>query len=76
MIGSNSEIGGDNKLGKRVYMGFLSGTKEGLKIGDDVIISAGGIVFRDVEPNMIMVGNPARAMKKNDGQGVFHRHSG
>ncbi len=73
MIGSNSEIGGDNKLGTRVYMGFMSGTKEGLTIGDGAIISAGGIVFRDVEPDMIMVGNPARAMKKNDGQGVFHR---
>lgn len=73
MIGSNSEIGGDNKLGERVYMGFMSGTKEGLTIGSDVIISAGAIVFRNIEPNYIVVGNPARPMKKNDGQGVFHR---
>ncbi len=71
VIGSNSEIGGSNVIGERVFIGFMVGTLQGLTIGDDVELSAGSIVFRDVEPKMIVMGNPARVIRKNEGRGVF-----
>lgn len=71
VIGSNSEIGGANVIGERVFMGFMVGTLQGLKIGNDVEISAGSIVFRDIEPGMIVMGNPARVIRRNEGRGVF-----
>lgn len=71
VIGSNCQIGGATVIGKRVFMGFLAGTVQNLKIGDDVICSPGAIVFRDVESEMTVVGNPARAMKKNENKRVF-----
>lgn len=71
VISANCQIGGECQIGERVYMGFLSGTKQGLKIGNDVICSAGAIVFRDIEDAMIVVGNPARIMKKNERKRVF-----
>ncbi len=71
IIGSNVEIGGANEIGERVFIGFMVGTLQGLKIGDDVEISAGSIVFRDIEPGMIVMGNPARVIRKNEGRGVF-----
>lgn len=73
VIGSNVQIGGENKIGRRVFVGFLAGTLQGLTIGDDVEISAGSMVFRDIEPGMIVMGNPARIIRRNEGLGVFRK---
>lgn len=72
-IGSGCVIGGNNIVGNRVYFGSLAGTKEKLKIGDDVICSAGAMVFRDLRDEVIAVGNPARIMKTNDEKKVFKK---
>ena len=71
VIGANVEIGGANIIGERVFIGFMVGTLQGLTIGEDVEISAGSIVFRDIEPGVIVMGNPARVIRKNEGRGVF-----
>lgn len=71
VISANTEIGGANVIGDRVYLGFLSGTKEGITIGSDTICSAGAIVFRSLPDNVIAVGNPARIMKRNEEKRVF-----
>lgn len=71
IIGASCVIGGRNIIGKRVYLGSLAGTKEKLKIGDDVICSAGAMVFRDLPDGVIAVGNPARIMKNNEEKKVF-----
>ena len=71
IIGTNSEIGGNNTIGDRVFVGFMVGTLQGLTIGDDVEISAGSIVFRNIEPGVIVMGNPARIIRRNEGTGVF-----
>ncbi len=73
MVGANVEIGGADRIGERVFIGFLAGTLQGLTIGDDVEISAGSLVFRDIEPGMIVMGNPARVIRRNEGRGVFTR---
>ncbi len=73
VVGSNTEIGGANVIGERVFIGFMVGTLQGLTIGDDVEISAGSIVFRNVEPGMIVMGNPARVIRRNEGTGVFSK---
>lgn len=70
-ISSNCCISGTNQIGDRTYFGFLSGTKQNLKVGNDVICSAGAIVFRDLPDAVIAVGNPARIMKKNEEKRVF-----
>lgn len=74
VIGTGCEIGGANAIGDRSYFGFLSGTKELLGIGKDVICSAGAIVFRDLPDGVIAVGNPARIMRENKDKTVF-RHT-
>lgn len=66
VISALCHIGGTSVLGERVFMGFMSGTLQGLNIGDDVILSAGSILFRDVDKELIIMGNPARPMKKNE----------
>lgn len=71
VIGSNCQIGGGDCIGERVFMGFLSGTTDHISIGNDSIISAGAIVFKELPEGVIAVGNPARIMKKNETKRVF-----
>ncbi|TDJ54291.1 MAG: 2,3,4,5-tetrahydropyridine-2,6-dicarboxylate N-acetyltransferase [Ignavibacteria bacterium] len=39
---------------------------EGIKVGKGAVIAAGSVVIRDVEPNMVMAGIPAKPLKKVD----------
>ncbi len=71
VIGSNCQIGGGDYIGDRVFMGFLSGTTDHISIGNDSVISAGAIVFRELPEGVVAVGNPARIMKKNESKTVF-----
>ncbi len=71
VIGSNCQIGGGDYIGDRVFMGFLSGTTDHISIGNDSVISAGAIVFRELPEGVVAVGNPARIMKKNESKKVF-----
>lgn len=40
----------------------------GVHIGDGVVIGAGAIVTKDVEKNTIVVGNPAKIIKRYDSE--------
>ncbi len=39
---------------------------EGIKVGKGAVIAAGSVVIKDVEPNMVMAGIPAKPLKKVD----------
>lgn len=67
----NTAVGGNVHVGERVYIGENAPVKENLNIGCDSIISMGAVVMRDVPENVIMFGNPARAMRNNDEKKVF-----
>lgn len=49
-------------IGNKVFLGANSIVMPGVKIGDGVIIGAGAIVTKDIESNMVVVGNPARIL--------------
>jgi acetyltransferase-like isoleucine patch superfamily enzyme len=53
-------------IGKAVFLGFGCTILPGVSIGHQAYIAAGAVVHRDVEPLTIMVGNPARAVRKYD----------
>ncbi len=54
----NSIIGNDVWIGNNVII------KQGVRIGDGAIIGSGAVVTKDVEPYSILVGVPARILKK------------
>ena len=37
---------------------------QGMKEGENAIVGAGSVVTKDVEPNTVVAGNPARFIKK------------
>ena len=53
-------------IGKRVWIGSGSMILPGITIGDNSIVGAGSIVTKDVPPNVIVAGNPAKFIKNID----------
>ena len=45
----------------------------GVTIGEGAIVGAGSVVTREVPPNTVVAGNPARAIRKNQGSKVPSR---
>jgi sugar O-acyltransferase (sialic acid O-acetyltransferase NeuD family) len=65
-------ISGNCVIGSGCYIGTESCIKEDTHIGANTIIGMGSCVSRDVGPGMIALGNPAREVRANIDQKVFH----
>lgn len=50
-------------IGNNVWVGAHSVILPGVKVGDNAIIGAGSVVTKDVMPNTIVAGNPAKFIK-------------
>ena len=55
---------GDTVIGNDVWIGQNATILPGVHIGDGAIIGANSVVGSDVEPYTIVVGNPARTLRK------------
>ena len=51
------------RLGKNVFIGVNSVVLRNVTIGDNSVIGAGSIVTKDVPPNVVAAGNPARVIR-------------
>ena len=51
-------------IGKNVWIGAGSTILPGVTIGDNAVVGAGSIVTKDVEADTIVVGNPAKFIKR------------
>lgn len=65
LIIAQSMVGGSTKIGSDCWISPSTSIKNGIKIGNGVLIGMGAVVIRDVEDNKIMVGNPAKELKKD-----------
>ena len=61
---SDLPLKGDTVIGNDVWIGQNAVILPGVHIGDGAIIGAGSVVGSDVEPYTIVVGNPARVLRK------------
>jgi lipopolysaccharide O-acetyltransferase len=52
------------RIGQRVWLGEGVSVLKGVTIGDGSIIGAGAVVNKDIPPNCIAVGVPARIVKR------------
>jgi sugar O-acyltransferase (sialic acid O-acetyltransferase NeuD family) len=57
-------ISGGVKVGQSCYLGTNCALKNGIEVGDHCLIGMGSVVLRDVPANSVMVGNPARFLRK------------
>lgn len=51
-------------IGKRAWIGAGATILPGVTIGDNAIVGAGSVVTKDVDPNTMVAGNPAKFIKK------------
>ena len=56
--------GGDTVIGNDVWIGQNAVVLPGVHIGDGAIIGANSVVGSDVDPYTIVVGNPAKPLRK------------
>ena len=71
VFSSGATLSGHDVVGELTYVALGAIVKEGISIGSRSIVGMGSAVFRDVPDDMIVLGNPARAMRKNENQTVF-----
>jgi virginiamycin A acetyltransferase len=55
---------GDVVIGNDVWIGQNAFIRSGVQIGDGAVIGANSVVAKDVSPYSIVVGNPAREIRK------------
>ena len=53
-------------IGDNVWLGGGVIVCPGVSIGENTVVGAGAVVTRDLPPNVVAVGNPARIVKKLD----------
>lgn len=57
-------LSGTVKVGESVMIGVGAQVIQCINIGNDAVVGAGANVISDVEPNTIVVGNPAKLIQK------------
>jgi acetyltransferase-like isoleucine patch superfamily enzyme len=55
------------KIGNHVWIGMRAVILKGVTIGDNSVVGAASVVTKDVEPNTIVAGNPARKIRNTTG---------
>lgn len=73
VISSMVNLGGGTRIGTASYIGMGTQVKEQLRIGDRCIVGMGSVVHHDLDDDLIALGNPARAMRKNEKRRVFSK---
>lgn len=52
------------RIGQNVWIGNKVTITKGINIGDNSVVAANAVVTKDVEPNVVVGGVPARIIKK------------
>jgi galactoside O-acetyltransferase len=52
------------RIGDRTWIGFNVSILKGVTIGEGAVVGAGSVVTGDVEPYVLVAGNPARVIRK------------
>ncbi len=65
-------IGGYASIGHSCFIGMGACIRDRIKIGNNCVIGMGAIVTKDIEDNSVVVGNPARLIRKNENEPIFH----
>jgi len=65
-ISPNAALAGGVKVGSLTQVGIGASVRENTSIGNNVIVGAGAVVVKDVPDNVVVVGNPARILRRNE----------
>lgn len=66
-ISPNVALAGNVRIGEGTHIGIGSCVIQGIKIGKWVTIGAGAVVIKDIPDHAVVVGNPGRVIRFNNG---------
>lgn len=55
----------DTRIGRRCFIGARSIILPGIEIGDECVIGSGAVVTKNVPPNSLVAGNPAKIIRSD-----------
>lgn len=64
-ISPKAALAGRVRVGECSWIGIGANIINGIQIGENVIIGAGSVVIDDIEDNVVVVGVPAKVIKKS-----------
>jgi sugar O-acyltransferase (sialic acid O-acetyltransferase NeuD family) len=71
VVSPSVTIGGFTSIGSNSYLGSGAIIRNGINIGENSIVGMGSVVLKDVEPNSVVAGNPAKFLRVNEDKKVF-----
>ena len=71
VLSSMVNLGGSSSIGEASFLGMGALVKENIKIGNQSIVGMSSVVYKDLQSNVIAIGNPARVAKMNETKKVF-----
>ena len=60
------------RIGNNVWLGDHSTVLKGVTVGDNSVIAARAVVTKDVPPDVVVAGNPAKVIKELDPEKGYH----
>lgn len=65
-IGSNVSVSGNVTIEKKCYIGTGSKLIQDITIAENTLVGIGSVVLKSTQPSDVVVGNPAKVLKKQD----------
>ena len=65
-ISTSAVMGGNSSLGYNSFIGLGASVKQGISVGNGSVVGMGAVVIKNVSDRVMVVGNPARAIKMGD----------
>lgn len=66
LVGSGVTLSGDVSIGRSCFLGAGSHVVERRAIGHGALVGMGSVVLRDVAAGLVVAGNPARVLRRQD----------
>lgn len=63
-VATGAHLSGTVIVGKGAHIGTGAVVRQGIKIGEDAIVGAGAVVVKNVPPDTLVIGVPARPIQK------------
>jgi sugar O-acyltransferase (sialic acid O-acetyltransferase NeuD family) len=64
IVATGAILLGSVSVGVSTYIGAAASIQQGRSIGDGSLVGMGSVVVRDVDPNVVVAGTPARLLRK------------
>ena len=66
VVSTSAVMGGNSSLGYNSFIGLGAAVKQGISVGNGSVVGMGAVVIKNVSDRVMVVGNPARAIKMGD----------